>query len=48
MVARMEAESILNALLRRVAAIELAGEPRRRLNNTLRALASLPVQIRAA
>ncbi len=48
MVARMEAEAILNALLPRVAAIEPAGEPRRRLNNTLRALASLPVAIRPA
>lgn len=43
MVARMEAEAILGALLPRVASIELVGEPRRRLNNTLRALASLPV-----
>jgi cytochrome P450 len=46
MVARMEAEAILHALLPRVASIKLAGEPRRRLNNTLRALASLPVVLR--
>ena len=48
MVARMEAEAILHALLPRVARIELAGEPRRRLNNTLRALASLPVALHAS
>jgi 4-methoxybenzoate monooxygenase (O-demethylating) len=46
--ARMEAEFILGALARRVDRIELAGEPRRRLNNTLRAFASLPVEVHRA
>jgi cytochrome P450 len=45
MVARLEAEMILEALLPRVAAIRLAGPVTRRLNNTLRAIASLPVEL---
>ncbi|HVN00811.1 MAG TPA: cytochrome P450, partial [Caulobacteraceae bacterium] len=45
MVARMEAEIVLKALAARIERIELAGEPRRRLNNTLRGLASLPLQV---
>jgi cytochrome P450 len=45
MVARLEGELVLNALLRRVKAIRLAGPPVRRLNNTLHAIASLPVEI---
>lgn len=44
-VARMEGELILGALARRVKKVELAGEPVRRLNNTLRALGSLPVRL---
>lgn len=47
-VARLEAESLLTALVRRVAHLELAGAPRRHLNNTLRSWASLPVRIRPA
>ncbi|MER6982670.1 cytochrome P450 [Streptomyces carpinensis] len=47
-VARLEAESLLTALARRVERIELADEPRRHLNNTLRSWASLPVRIRPA
>ncbi len=47
-VARLEAEALLTALARRVAAIELAGPPRRHHNNTLRALGSLPVRVRLA
>jgi len=43
MVARNEAELILEALVQRVERIELTGAPQRRLNNTLRALASLPL-----
>jgi hypothetical protein len=35
----------LNALLKRVARIELAGATRRRLNNTLHAWESLPVRV---
>lgn len=42
-VARMEGELVLSALARRVRRIALAGDPTRRLNNTLRALASLPL-----
>jgi 4-methoxybenzoate monooxygenase (O-demethylating) len=48
MVARLEGEVLLGALARRVAAIELAGEPERMLNNALRGLTSLPVRIVAA
>jgi cytochrome P450 len=45
MVARLEGELVLNALLKRVGEIRLAGPPVRRLNNTLHAIASLPVEI---
>jgi 4-methoxybenzoate monooxygenase (O-demethylating) len=48
MVARMEAEAVLDALIPRVSEIRLAGEPVRRLNNTLHALAVLPVELIAA
>jgi cytochrome P450 len=48
MVARLEAESILTALARSVAAIELDGEPSWRLNNTLHGLDRLPVRVQAA
>lgn len=47
-VARLEGELILTALAKRVRRIELAGEPVRRLNNTLRAIASLPLRITPA
>jgi cytochrome P450 len=47
-VARLEAELVLGALARRVEAIEIVGEPVRRFNNTLRGLASLPVNVRPA
>jgi cytochrome P450 len=47
MVARQEAEVLLRALLPRVACFRLAGTPQRRLNNTLHALASLPVEMDA-
>jgi cytochrome P450 len=45
MVARLEGELVLNALLKRVKTIRLAGEPARRLNNTLHAIASLPIEV---
>ncbi|MDB5719682.1 MAG: cytochrome [Alphaproteobacteria bacterium] len=48
MVARLEAELVLAALLKRVKSIRLAGEPKRRLNNTLHAIASLPVEVEPA
>jgi hypothetical protein len=43
--ARLEGEAVLAALARRVARIELAGPVTRRRNNTLRALASLPLRL---
>jgi hypothetical protein len=43
MLARLEAEIVLTALARRIATIELAGEPQRLLNNALRGLTALPV-----
>ena len=46
--ARLEGELVLGALARKVASIEIAGEPKRRYNNTLRGMASLPVRISAA
>ena len=48
MVARLEMEVLLRAMIPRVNSINLMGEPRRRINNTLHALASLPVEFRAA
>jgi cytochrome P450 len=46
--ARLEGEVVLGALARKVGSIELAGEPVRRYNNTLRGMASLPVRMCAA
>ncbi len=46
-VARLEGELILAGLAKRFERIELAGPPVRRLNNTLRALASLPLKLHA-
>jgi cytochrome P450 len=46
-VARLEGELVLTALAKRVDAIEIVGEPKRRYNNTLRGLSSLPVEVRA-
>lgn len=45
MVARMEAEAVLNALIPRVAEIRPAGPVTRRINNTLHAVSSLPVDL---
>lgn len=47
MVARLEAESVLTALARRVEAIEIAGDVRRRPSSGLRGVASLPVTLTA-
>jgi 4-methoxybenzoate monooxygenase (O-demethylating) len=44
-VARLEGEVVLTALAKRFSRIEPVGEPLRRLNNTLRALASMPVRL---
>ena len=46
LLARLEGECVLSALARKVPSIEITGPIRRRYNNTLRALASLPVTIR--
>lgn len=43
--ARLEGEAILTALARHVRAIELTGEPRRMLNNTLRGLETLSLRL---
>ncbi len=44
-IARMEGEAVFRALARRIASWHLAGEPRPRLNNTLRGLDMLPVRV---
>jgi 4-methoxybenzoate monooxygenase (O-demethylating) len=48
LVARLEGEVMMAALARRVARIEITGEPKRLFNNTLRGLVSLPVEITPA
>lgn len=48
MLARLELEMILTALVARVRHIEIASEPKRRLNNTLRQFDSLPVELKPA
>ncbi len=48
LLARLEGEVLLGALARKAVAIEIAGPPQRRYNNTLRGLASLPVTLRPA
>jgi len=48
MVARLEGELVASALAARVKDIRLLGPPVRRLNNTLHAIDSLPVEIEAA
>jgi cytochrome P450 len=44
-VARLESEAIFGALVKRVVSFELRGEPRLRLNNTLRGLDTLPLRV---
>ena len=48
MLARLKSQMLLGALLARFARIEIAGEPKRKLNNTLRQFASLPVELTPA
>ena len=48
LVARLEGEVLLEALARRIASIEISGPVRRRYNNTLRGLDSLPLTVKAA
>jgi cytochrome P450 len=43
LVARLEGEVLLTALARKVGGIEITGPVKRRYNNTLRGLESLPV-----
>ncbi len=43
--ARMEGEAVLGAMARRIGTLEMAGEPMRRHNNTLRSLSSLPLRV---
>ncbi len=45
MVARLELEIVLTALLEKVERFELTGEPTIRLNNSLRGLATLPLRL---
>jgi cytochrome P450 len=45
MMARMEAEVLLEALIPRVKSFRMSGKPVRRINNTLHALAALPIEI---
>ncbi len=47
MLARLETEMMLTALLKRFTTIALAGEPERKLNNTLRQLKRLPLRLTA-
>lgn len=47
-IARMEGELLLTALVQRVASIELAGPPLRRFNNAVRGFESLPLEVGAA
>ena len=46
LVARLEGEVMLAALARKVAAIEITGPVKRRYNNTLRGLESLPITLK--
>lgn len=48
MVARLEGELIAAEFARQAKSIRLAGEPVRRINNTLWAIANLPVEVEAA
>ena len=46
--ARLEGECVLTALAQQASAMEIVGTPIRRLNNTLRGLASLPMRLHAS
>jgi cytochrome P450 len=48
LVARLEGEVMMSAIARKVASIEITGPVKRRYNNTLRGLDSLPITISAA
>jgi 4-methoxybenzoate monooxygenase (O-demethylating) len=48
LLARLEAEMLMMALVARVERIDIVGEPQRKLSNSLRQFASLPVELIAA
>jgi hypothetical protein len=48
MLARLEAEMIIAALAARVARIDIIGQPRRKLSNSLRQFAILPIELTPA
>jgi 4-methoxybenzoate monooxygenase (O-demethylating) len=48
MLARLEAEMIVAALAARVERIDIVGRPRRKLGNSLRQFASLPIELKPA
>ena len=48
MLARLESEMLMTALAARVKRIDIVGEPQRRLSNSLRQFAGLPVELIAA
>jgi cytochrome P450 len=48
MVAKLEAQLVLEALAHQAASIRIAGEPTYRLNNWLRGLSSLPLEVEPA
>lgn len=48
MIARLEGEAVLKAMLARVASLSLAGAPTRTLNNNLRSLKTLPLAVTPA
>jgi cytochrome P450 len=48
MLARLEVEMIIAALAARVERIDIAGEPRRKLSNSLRQFAALPIELKPA
>jgi cytochrome P450 len=45
LIARLEFDCVMKALMKRVASIELDGEPEHRLNNALRTLSKLPLKV---
>ncbi len=46
-IARLEVECLLQAIVERVAAMELAGEPHRGINNSVAKYESIPIRVRA-
>ena len=48
MLARLETEMLMTALAAQVKRIDIVGEPQRKLSNSLRQFASLPVELIAA